>query len=220
MFKRKLTESDWLLLAANLAPIAGVLFAGWDPYQVFLAYCLETIIIGLFTFIKLGIATYFRRNDPGTGGSETAKTGLFLMFFFLLHYGIFVAIQTTLFLEAAHFGQASSPGILDILSRPGQYLGNEAWLLIVLFALAYAYQNIAAYIRDQDHLNKPVFAIMFEPYSRIFVQQFTVVLGALVISLGGGLIFILLFAAVKAYFTIFFSLDVSKIIQERSSSHS
>ena len=39
MYKRKLEGGDWFLILANLIPLYGVLFEGWDPKQMFLIYC-------------------------------------------------------------------------------------------------------------------------------------------------------------------------------------
>ena len=52
--KRKLTASDYSLIAANLVPVFGVWFLDWSPKEVFLVYCLETIIIGIMTLDQDG----------------------------------------------------------------------------------------------------------------------------------------------------------------------
>jgi hypothetical protein len=215
MFKRKLTHPELLLIAVNLAPIAGVLFANWDPIQVFLAYCLETIVIGFFTLVKLGIATWYRKTDDWPNeGQTTRQNGIFFMFFFLIHYGMFVGIQTTLFLHASNFGGPSgSPSIFQLLSHPGRYLATEAWLLILLYGLCYAYENLTVYFRSEDYLKKPMFEIMFEPYGRIFIQQFTVILGGFVLAFGASTIFIIIFALAKAFFSIFFTTLISNRFQ-------
>ena len=49
VIKKKLTQSDWLLIAANLVPVYGVWFQNWSAKEVFIVYCFETIIIGFFT---------------------------------------------------------------------------------------------------------------------------------------------------------------------------
>ena len=51
MIKKKLTRSDYFIIAANLLPIIGVWFFDWDPREIFLVYCLETIIIGVFNLV-------------------------------------------------------------------------------------------------------------------------------------------------------------------------
>jgi len=44
---------------------------------------------------------------------------------------------------------------------------------------------------------------MFEPYIRIFVQQFVVILGSMFLTFGAGKIFILIFVAAKIFFELF-----------------
>ena len=54
--------------------------------------------------------------------------------------------------------------------------------------------------------------LMFEPYIRIFIQQFTVILGSLFLSFGAGKVFIIIFAMIKIAFELF--IDYAKIINE------
>ena len=80
MYKRKLEGGDWFLILANLIPLYGVLFEGWDPKQMFLVYCLETIIIGIYNVIKMMMVTLDRKKDvwEGAGGSKFMVRGWFL----------------------------------------------------------------------------------------------------------------------------------------------
>lgn len=204
MFKRKLTTSDQVLLAANLVPIAGVLFANWDPKQVFLVYCLETIVIGLLTLIKLGVAAAFRKKeDQPKKPAEKQSGGLSIMLFFLVHYGLFVTIQTSLFLSAADMGKDSPFPFYRLVTDPNAFLSRQGWLMLLIFALCYAFEQLHSYFRDKEYLTKPVIQMMFEPYLRIFIQQITVILGGFVLGFGAGLLFILIFAVAKIYFTVF-----------------
>jgi hypothetical protein len=52
MFKRTIHPSEYFLIAANILPVIGVLAWGWSPIEVFIVYCLETIIIGILTLVK------------------------------------------------------------------------------------------------------------------------------------------------------------------------
>ena len=204
MFKRKLTESDWLLLAANLAPIAGVLFAGWDPYQVFLAYCLETMVIGFLTLVKLGVASAFRKKtDPQPEVAGKPAGGIGFMLFFLVHYGLFVVIQTSLFLGAADVVEDSTFPFFKFMSNPAAYVTQQGWLVLVIFALCYAFEQLFSYFREKEFLTQPMVQMMFEPYIRIFIQQITVILGGFALGFGAGTMFIMVFAAAKIFFTVF-----------------
>jgi hypothetical protein len=49
--------------------------------------------------------------------------------------------------------------------------------------------------------------IMFMPYGRIFVQQFTVILGSMFLSLGAGKVFILIFVLAKLAFELLMNFE-------------
>jgi hypothetical protein len=53
---------------------------------------------------------------------------------------------------------------------------------------------------------------MFEPYGRIFIQQFTVIVGSMFLGFGLDKIFVLVFAGVKIFFEGF--IDFSGIINK------
>jgi hypothetical protein len=96
--KRKLSFPDYILVAANLLPVAGVLFWNWSPVAIFIAYAVETIIIGCFTLLKLGVVTVARKKDTWYNrGSQTKQPGITFMLFFVAHYGMFVTVQMLLF---------------------------------------------------------------------------------------------------------------------------
>ena len=90
MFKRKLTIPDFFLILVNLIPLYGVWFEGWDARQVFLVYCMETIIIGIINVIKMACVTIFVRSKDTweNGGSVSMQSGWLFIFFFIFHYEI------------------------------------------------------------------------------------------------------------------------------------
>ena len=211
--KRNLGEADWFLIVANLLPVYGVWYLGWNAKQIFLVYCLETIIIGVFTLLKLGIATAIRKNDWWENrGSRTMMHGAFFMMFFLLHYGFFVVIQMSLFLGASSIGDGNAPTVLQLLMYPYQYIGPDGLLLLCVFVFGYGYENLAGFLLRREYRTKSFMRIMFEPYLRIFIQQFVVILGGFFLALGGGKFFIVVFAASKIFFTIF--LDYESILNK------
>lgn len=69
---------------------------------------------------------------------------------------------------------------------------------------------------------------MLEPYMRIFVQPFTVILGTFILIFNAGKIFILIFAVVKIFFTVIVNYEDTlnklgrnrSIYQESNNSHS
>ncbi|HWI93921.1 MAG TPA: DUF6498-containing protein [Flavisolibacter sp.] len=74
----------------NLLPVYGVWVEGWNAKEVFVVYCLETIIIGFFTLTKLGIATAIRKKDRWkNNGSKAMQSGLLFILYFLVHYSLY-----------------------------------------------------------------------------------------------------------------------------------
>jgi hypothetical protein len=211
MIKRKLTEADWFLIIANLLPVYGVWFEDWNAKEVFFVYCLETIIIGFFTLVKLGAATAIRKRDWWeNGSSKTLLHGLFFMCFFLLHYGLFVGVQTSLFFGVLSMHAVSGPSSFsDFITHPTKYLGSEGWLLLSAFVFGYGYENLIGFILNKEYKTKSFGRIMFEPYMRIFVQQFTVLLGSFALLFGADAIFIFIFAAAKIFFTVFIDYETA-----------
>jgi len=71
------SPSALFLLAVNLIPLFGVLFAGWDLFLLMMLYWMETGIIGFWHLLKLGV--------------EAKWFSLFLVPFFTVHFGGFMA---------------------------------------------------------------------------------------------------------------------------------
>jgi hypothetical protein len=208
MFKKALTQSDYFIIAANLLPVAGVWIWNWSPKEVFMVYALETIIIGLFTLVKMGIVTTVRKTDLWyNGASRTRQPGLFFMLFFLVHYGIFVAIQTGLFIQVSGIARTYRTGFFDFIIHWPRYLGPDAYYMLAGFFISYGFSMYLNFIRTRRYRTISLMQVMFQPYGRIFIQQFTVILGSIFLSFGAGKIFILIFAAVKICFEVFVNYD-------------
>jgi hypothetical protein len=204
MLKKKLTKADYFLVAANLLPVAGVLAWNWDPVQVFMVYALETVIIGLFTLLKMGIVTAVRKTDDWPNAGKTTKqSGLVFMLFFLVHYGMFVLIQTGLFVQVSGIGSKYNIGFFDFFIHWPRYLGPDAWYMLIGFIISYGFALVWNFLRTGQYQTISMAILMFQPYGRIFVQQITVIFGSLFLSFGAGKIFILIFAVVKIFFEVF-----------------
>ena len=205
MLKRKLSPSELFLLAVNLLPVWGVWFSNWNAREVFMVYCLETIIVGFYTLLKLAIAGSVTRKDvwSNTGDKTVQMPVIFFMLFFLVHFGFFIAIQMSIFLEAS--GAKRELGIAnawDLLIHFNRYLsGNAVWFLVGLFA-SYGFITLKDFVLNGRFRNAPLLGVMFEPYGRIFIQQFTVIAGSLFLGIGAGKVFITVFVAIKVFFDV------------------
>lgn len=202
MFKRKLTTGEYLLIIVNLIPLYGVWFEGWNASQMFLVYCLETIIIGIVNVLKMACVTFFvRKKDTWqNGSSSTMLSGWFFIFFFIMHYGFFVFVQTQIFFSVS--GLVPGGSFLTSYSKIPALLGDNGKLMLLIFIAYYTFQNVFDFFLSGNYKTISLGRLMFEPYIRIFVQQFVVIIGSMFLSFGAGKIFILLFIIIKIFFEL------------------
>jgi len=212
--KRKFTQGDWSLLIANLLPVAGVWFLDWNPKEVFLVYCFETIIIGFFTLVKLGITGAFKKKDDWSNQSNvtTKQPAIFFMIFFLVHYGMFVTIQMSMFFGVSGIGDDAGIGFFNFFLKWPELITYEGGIMLSVFIVSYGFRMINDYVLSGEYKTAPLGYIMFQPYGRIFVQQITVILGSMLLQFGAGKIFILVFAFIKIFFEVF--VDFNEILKK------
>ncbi|WP_439128413.1 DUF6498-containing protein, partial [Polaribacter sp.] len=137
--------------------------------SILFAYFLETIIIGVFNALKMLWSILYGKSE---------KSGFGLIFFFIVHYGFFVAIQSIF--GFALFGIESN----DIIKEPFHLIENYSAILhlediqYALPAIIFTHLGkfIADYIGNKKYEVFTAKEIMFKPYVRIFLQQFVVII--------------------------------------------
>ena len=208
--KRHLTQGDWSLIIANLIPVIGVLFFNWSAKEVFLVYCLETIIIGLFTLLKLLITGLLVRPKDvwQNQGAVSRQPFWFFMLFFILHYGLFVAVQMGIFFSVSGIGDQHGITFLNFFSKWPSLLTNEAYIMLGFFIVSYGFRLTTDFILTGEYKTASLGYLMFQPYGRILIQQVTVILGSMFLSFGAGRVFILIFALIKIFFEVFMDFDL------------
>jgi hypothetical protein len=68
------------LIAANIAPLFGVLFFGWDAAAIVLLYWIENLIVGAYNILRMILVKVKSQ-------SEQFKK-LFIIPFFCVHFGV------------------------------------------------------------------------------------------------------------------------------------
>jgi len=215
MFKRKLTAGELLLIIVNLIPLYGVWFEGWNASQVFLVYCLETVIIGIVNVLKMACVTIFVKSTDvwENGGSTTMQSGWFFIFFFIIHYGFFVFVQTQIFFAVS--GLVPDGSLLANYKKIPELLGYNGKLLLLIFITYYTVQTAFEFLISGKYKTISLSRLMFEPYMRIFVQQLVVILGSIFLSFGAGKVFILVFVIAKIFFELFVNFNRLLNISEK-----
>ncbi|MBL7744861.1 MAG: hypothetical protein JNN00_15415 [Chitinophagaceae bacterium] len=229
MLKRKLNRNDLILIAANLIPVYGVWFLGWSAIDAFIVYALETLIVGIMTLLKMLVMTLARGKDLWYNeGSATPVSGLFFMAFFTLHYGLFAAVQTTIFSQSADITPPGS-GMMHFFFHWYEYINKDIGYMLAGFVVSYFATSFVPFIVSGEYKKGAMMKVMFQPYGRIFIQQFTVILGSMFLTFGFGKGFILVFAIAKIFFDVYVNFegiidksmkDMEKKNQESNNSHS
>lgn len=207
IFSRQLRKDDWLIIISNLIPVYGVWFLGWSAVEVFIVYALETLIIGLLTVLKLLIATFARKTDTWHNqGSTSQVSGLFFIVFFVLHFGIFAAVQTAIFSGVAGINPPGK-GALYFFFHWWEYINEDIAWMLGGFIISYLARDFVPFIMKGDYKSVPMMILMFQPYGRILVQQFTVILGSMFLTFQLGKVFMLVFAVAKIFVEVFLNFD-------------
>jgi hypothetical protein len=204
---RKLTTSDYFLILVNLVPVYGVWFEGWNAAQIFLVFCLETVIIGIFNVLKMACVTMFVKPKDvwSTNGGITMVGGLFFIIFFIVHYGFFVFIQTQIFFSVS--GLIKNSSTFGVYSDIPKALGNDGQLLLLIFITYYTLHTLYNFFLSGEYKRISMGQLMFQPYGRIFIQQFVVIVGSMFLTMGFDKIFILVLVLVKVGFDLFINFN-------------
>ena len=214
MFKQHLTVSDYFIILANLIPLYGVIFMDWNAGSMFIVYCLETVIIGIFNVLKMIIVTVLVRTPDenvsfGTGRNINA---LFLIPFFIFHYGLFVFIQTQMFFHVSNI--LNDDRFITSYSEVIEQMGPEGKMVLLIFVISYSLQTFYSFGFSGQYKTIGISRLMFQPYARIFVQQFVVIIGSIFMSLGAGKVFMLVFIALKIMFEVYINFDRHLLLAE------
>lgn len=165
--------------------------------------------------LKMACVTLFvKKTDVWqNGASSTMLSGWFFIFFFIIHYGFFVFVQTQVFFSVS--GLIPDRGFLGSYVKIPALLGNNEKLMLVIFITYYTLQSFIDFFMTGNYRTISMGRLMFEPYIRIFVQQIVVILGSMFLSFGAGKIFILIFVIVKIFFELFINFSRMAEIGEK-----
>ena len=184
------------LILANLVPLAGVLFFGWDVWGILIIYWLENGIVGLFNVMKMRRAEGPEDGSPAAtadtrrrlksltinGRPVASSEKSALIPFFIMHYGMFWVVHGIFVLTLPLFAFSGADGQPDF--------GTTLDPLAILFALvclfiSHGVSYLFNYIGRGEYLRTTAARQMFAPYGRLVVLHITIIFGALLISMTG-----------------------------------
>ena len=150
-----------------------------EAYAVLFGYFFESIIIGLFNVVKMYLS--YKHNDK--------KASIFFSIpFFIVHYGGFIAIQSIfLFGIVSIAGDVSFKEPFNVLANFQKVLEIEGVpIVLALLVGTQLMKFIFDFLVPKKYNQFKVNEIMFKPYFRIFIQQFTVILGSFFMVFSNG----------------------------------
>jgi Family of unknown function (DUF6498) len=206
--------SAWALVVANAVPLLGVLLLGWDTFEIVALYWIENVIIGVINVLKMitcspdpaEIEESLTRRDTPFDADELRSTlselrshgakaqlvhhgaKLFLVPFFVFHYGIFCLVHGALIM--AFFAAESFGGSLADVWRGFKTMTMDRHLGWAVAALAgsHLYSYFCNYLGRGEYRRTIVTALMIQPYARVVVLHIAILLGAfVVVALGSNL---------------------------------
>lgn len=153
------------LIVMNAVPIVGVLFFNWQPVKAVMFYWLETLVLGVFTFLRL--LTVWSLKEPRN------VMGLVACLAFCFHFGLFSSVHGFFILSFIN-----KDGVLPEYTVE-QILPNSVNMATGLGLLWPLCSVVAFYglITIKDIVLRKLGSEHDEtikPYKRIAVQQFTI----------------------------------------------
>jgi hypothetical protein len=206
-FKKTSTLS---LIFSNLLVIFFAIADSISANEVLWIYWSQSVIIGLFNFIKMITLKEFSTEGFKQGKKEmlpTRATAISSAVFFLFHYGFFHLVYAVFLGAFSEFSYSSGN------SSGAKYLLLSAGM----FFISYLIEFINSKKEEIDELPN-IGLIMFAPYARIIPMHLTIILGGFIGAAGSifstdtNLAIIVLFIGLKTVVDLFtHSLDFKKL---------
>lgn len=196
--KSLLEPSVLALFAANLYPLIGVLFLGWNTFYLLILFWMENVVIGFYTIIKMLLV-------PGTKSGWAAK--LAMISFFCVHYGMFTLVHG-IFVFVIFGADFGGQGTEILWSSIVSY--QLPWAALALF-ISHGFSLFQNYIGLGEYERSNLGGVMLQPYSRVVILHLTIIFGAFFLTiLGSPLIGLIILIILKI------ALDLRAHLQEHS----
>ncbi len=160
--------STWSLLGSNLFVIILAVVEGWNILTIMWIYWAQSVIIGVFNFIRILTLKNFSTKGVKFSGKPVPASELVkipIAFFFLFHYGFFHFGYASFLSSGSFAGRSGAPvDTSDILIASAIFLANHCFSFL--------------YNRERDKEKQNIGRVMFYPYARIVPMHLTIIFGS------------------------------------------
>jgi hypothetical protein len=184
-----LSKKEWLdlplivLLTANAIPLFGVLFLGWDAFYIVLLYWTENIVIGFYNVLKMVFAAV---------PHPIAHLGkLFLIPFFIVHYGGFTAVHGFFVLALFHKDGQGPPMdgmnwpcflvfvqmLFNVIGYMYSVIPPQVKLAVLALFVSHGVSFVQNYLLRREYATAKPDKLMGSPYRRVVVMHIAILAG-------------------------------------------
>lgn len=173
-----------MLVAANLVPLAGVVFWGWNVFALILLFWMENVVVGVLFALRLLCA------GPADAAPWAGK--LFLVPFFCFHYGMFTAVHGTFVFLLFAGGGYPVDGLQLLAPALRAAADYELWLPIGALAASHLFSFAWNYLYRGEFRRVQLSRLMMQPYGRVVVLHVAILFGGIAATALGSPVWALL----------------------------
>lgn len=167
--------APFVVVLLNLAPLAGVIWLGWDAATVLMLYWAENVVVGLFVAFRI-LCAGAARGVSGLAGAVGMAA------FFVVHYGFFCFGH--LFFLAGMFLQDEFAGFPNPVRAMEWLAGQGVGWSLALLALIQVYELVLWLARGGPRRSLPN-REMGRAYPRMLLLHVTIIAaGSVVVGAG------------------------------------
>ena len=210
-FKEKDPLSFTALIGANLIPLAGVFFFGWDVTFIVLLYWIENLIAGFYNILKMVL---LKVDHTVENASK-----LFIIPFFCVHYGGFCAGHGFFLIHFFKIGTGSSPFdngsawwgpfifiqlLFSVIAKIWASKPPEMIWAVVGLTISHGISFWENYILGQEYKTSTLKKLMHQPYQRIIVMHIAIIAsGIFIMKLNSPLPLLIILILLKIFFDLY-----------------
>jgi len=212
------------LVAANIIPLWGVVFLEWDAFYIVLLYWSENIAVGFYNVLKMACAGFLKPSK------HFGK--LFLIPFFIAHYGGFCAVHGVFVL--ALFGKDDSSFmkgadwpcflvfvqmLLNVIKHAYSVMPLAMRYALGALFVSHGVSFVCNYLIKGEYATSKPDKLMGSPYGRVVVMHLAVLFGAfLTMALGSPVGILIILVGLKTSLDVIFHLRQHKKMQVKAAS--